>query len=147
MRRWSAILFFLVTVGSANAGTAYDQCFDAAAKKYSVDVLLLKAIAKTESGFNPYVISDYNSNGSYDIGMMQINSSWLPKLSRYGITQSHLLSACTNIHVGAWILASNIHQVGRNWRAVGAYNSPTEKNQQRYAHLVWNNYLKLSSGR
>ncbi len=36
---------------------------------------LLRSIAEAESGLNPAAINR-NSNGTYDFGVMQINSSW-----------------------------------------------------------------------
>ncbi|MFP3468179.1 lytic transglycosylase domain-containing protein, partial [Leifsonia sp. SIMBA_070] len=80
--------------------------------RFSVDWRLLHAIAEVESGLNPGAIG-YNKKGgrilSEDLGMMQINTSWLPVLRPMGITRDVLLSnACQNIHVGAWILAKNI---------------------------------------
>ena len=67
---------------------------------------------------------------------MQINSTWLKKLNRVGITQADLLDGCKNIQIGAWILASNIKQYGFNNKAIGAYNSPTAANQECYARRV-----------
>lgn len=147
MRKFTIVLSLamaIFTAGAAQAANQYDQCFTEAAQKYSLDPVLLKAIAKTESGFNPRAISQPNNNGSVDIGMMQINSSWLPKLSRFGISEAHLLQPCTNIHVGAWVLANNIKQMGPTWKAVGAYNSPTRVHQERYAQKVWSNYNVLA---
>ena len=61
--------------------------------------------------------------GTVDIGLMQINSSHLPWLSKYGIAREHLLDACTNVHVGAYLLAENMQRYGDTWEAVGAYNA------------------------
>ena len=44
-----------------------------------------------------------NRDGSRDIGLMQINSSWLPTLVGHGINDHHLFDACTSIHVGACV--------------------------------------------
>ena len=81
-------------------------CWDDAAARYQVNPTLLHAIARTESGVNPRAIGR-NRNGSRDIGLMQINSGWLPTLARHGITEQDLFDPCTNLHVGAWILAHN----------------------------------------
>ena len=78
-----------------------------------------------------------NRNGTEDLGLMQINSSWLPKLARFGIRREHLFNACVNAYVGTWILASNIRQFGPTWKAVGAYNSPTPVHQLVYANSIY----------
>lgn len=132
-------------MANASAGTRYEACFDTAAQKFGLDKTLLKAIAHTESRFNEYAISPPNANGTYDIGIMQINSSWLPTLSKYGISREKLQSPCANIHVGAWVLANNISTFGKTWRAVGAYNSPTGYYQVRYVKKVQQSYAMLSN--
>ena len=118
----------------------YEACFDRAAERYSVEKRLLKAIAKTESNFNPKAINQ-NSNQSTDIGILQINSFWLPTLAKFNIHSENLLNACVNIHIGAWILSQNIvSSQGNIWRAVGAYNAKSPDLQVIYANKVWQNY-------
>ena len=56
-------------------------CFEEAGKKYGISPQLLWAIAKTESNFNPTAVN-YNKNGSFDYGLMQINSAWYKGLGR-----------------------------------------------------------------
>lgn len=127
------ILVFIALI-SSNAFA----CWEDAAARYGVNVQLLYAIAKTESSLNPSAINR-NKNGSYDIGLMQINSSWFPTLHKYGISETQLWNPCTNIHVGAWILAQNMHRLGNSWEAVGAYNSSKAAYRLRYAQKVFNN--------
>ncbi len=112
-----------------------DACMAKAASLHRVDLSLLRAIAQVESGMNPKAVGK-NSNGTSDTGLMQINDWWLPTLAKHGIKKSDLLDTCTSAYVGAWILAHSIKQHGLTWRAVGAYNSPTPKNQQIYADKV-----------
>jgi len=110
-------------------------CWDDAAQRYQVSSALLYAIARTESGLNPHAIGR-NRNGSRDIGLMQINSTWLPKLATHGIHERDLFEPCTNIHVGAWILADNVSRLGYTWEAVGAYNATTPALRRAYIDKV-----------
>ena len=110
-------------------------CFDAAAAQYQVPSVLLKAISRVESAGNPNALNR-NKDGSFDIGHMQINSRWLPKLSHFGISPEQLWDPCTNTLVGAWILAQNVHRIGYSWNAVGAYNAASSVKRDRYARKV-----------
>lgn len=119
----------------ANPVRAADLCFEQAGTRYGVSPLILQAIAQQESGMNPRALHR-NSNGTRDIGIMQINSSWLGFLARHHISETDLLDACTNIHVGAWILGSNFQRMGVSWEAIGAYNAVSPDKRARYATQV-----------
>lgn len=108
--------------------------------RYDVDERLLRAIQFTENEPGNATDISYNKDGSWDIGLMKINSSWLPKLQKMHITEKDLLDPCISVNVGAWILAENIVSYGRTWKAVGVYNSPTLANQQKYIKKVLRNY-------
>ena len=127
--RWT-IAISLIAASPAHA------CWEQAAERYGVSAELLYAIARTESGLNPRAVS-HNRNGSRDIGLMQINSAWLPRLSALGITERDLLNPCTSIHVGAWILAGNVRRLGYTWEAVGAYNTTHPALRRAYAEQVY----------
>lgn len=137
----------IITLGIAIHHTSYAHCFSEAGRKYGIDGLLLKAIAVTESSLRHDIESPTN-----DIGLMGINRSWLPILNRrFGITEKQVWQPCTNVHIGAWILAGNYRQFGKNWNAVGAYAASCRKlkgkhcHQARmaYANRVYRNWLKL----
>ncbi|PKC36293.1 conjugal transfer protein [Pantoea ananatis 15320] len=127
-------------------------CFKVAGLKFGVDWRLLQAIAEVESGLRADIVGLNVRHGkvlSEDLGMMQINSSWLTVLGKMGITRTVLLSnPCQNIHVGAWILAKNISQNGVNWTSVGAYNAGFKDANApfrlKYAHKVYARYLELT---
>jgi soluble lytic murein transglycosylase-like protein len=110
-------------------------CFEEAASRYQVPSVLLKAISRVESAGNPHALNR-NKDGSFDIGHMQINSRWLPKLSHFGISPDQLWDPCTNTHVGAWILAQAVRRIGYSWTAVGAYNAGSPEKRDRYARKV-----------
>ena len=124
-----------LAAGALLASPGAQACWEAAANRYGISSALLYAIAQTESSLNPRAIG-HNRNGSRDIGLMQINSWWLPRLAAYGITEAHLFDPCTNLHVGAWILAGNVQRLGYRWEAVGAYHARNPALRMRYAHSV-----------
>lgn len=133
LKQWAAAALTLVAASCAHG------CWEDAALKYGVSPHLLHAIAKTESGLNAKAINRANANGSYDVGLMQINSSWLPMLKRFGISEKDLYEPCISIEVGAWILAHNIRSHGYTWAAVGAYNTPNPQRGLLYAQRVYGN--------
>jgi soluble lytic murein transglycosylase-like protein len=112
----------VVLLGILHAGLVSADCFETAAERHRVSADLLRAIACVESNFNPHAMNR-NRNGSVDYGVMQINSVWLKELGEFGIERDHLWDWCTNIHVGAWVLAQKIQRLGYTWRAIGAYNA------------------------
>nr|WP_258167948.1 transglycosylase SLT domain-containing protein [Paraburkholderia sp. BL21I4N1] len=125
-------------------GTALADCIDDAAAFQHVNVSLMRGIAQVESGMQPNRINT-NSNGTTDIGLMQINSSWLPVLAREGISEQSLFDPCTNAYVGAWILSENIRQFGPNWNAVGAYNAASPDKRLSYARKVYDAVQSISA--
>jgi soluble lytic murein transglycosylase-like protein len=117
-------------------GKNTDNCWISVSEKYNIPVYLLMSIAMVESNMNAGAINK-NKNGSVDIGFMQINNTWLPRLRTFGIQEQHLKNPCVSIHVGAWVLASNFHQMGFNWKAIGAYNARNEHKRWIYAQKVY----------
>ncbi len=122
---------------------AYGPCLIDTANRYRVSPLLLDAIIKTESDHNPLAIN-VNTNGSEDIGLMQINLDiWLPTISKHGYDRRSLFDPCTNIAVGGWVLAQEVQRFGYTWEAVGAYNAgPSPERELRrsgYARRVFDN--------
>lgn len=117
----------------------YDECFDDASLKYNIPSNLLRSIARVESKMKPDAIN-FNKNGSFDVGIMQINSTWFPRLARVGIQRGELLDGCKNIQVGAWILSQNVKRYGLTAEAIGRYNSPNPYYKARYVRLVLAEY-------
>lgn len=120
------------------------RCWSDAAVRYNVPADLLYAIAMVETGNRSGIRGPRNKNGTYDIGLMQINSSHLPRLAKLGITERDLLkNPCLNLHVGASILADAIDRYGYTWVAIGAYNAGSHAKRKAYARKVYAMYDKI----
>lgn len=130
MKKTLCVLSLVVTL-SVHAGA----CFEQAAERYQVPTVLLKAIALQESGGRARALNR-NPNGSHDIGLMQINSAWLPTLARHGIAPQQLWDPCVNTMVGAWILAQNFSRLGYTTQGLGAYNAVSPHKREHYARQV-----------
>lgn len=142
-----SIIYSLMLAILCTQRVAQAECWLTAGRTYNIDPYLLYAIAQQESGLNPYAIG-HNAQGSYDIGLMQINSRHLPRLRQLGIDEQQLLNdSCLSIMVGASILADFMQRYGYSWKAVGAYNAGgaagAEKQRVCYARQVWQRYQKL----
>ncbi len=100
-------------------------CWDEVARTHGVDPWLLYGIAIVESGLDPAALNlgHLGRTGSYDIGLMQINSRNLPALTKLGVAPEQLWDPCTSIQVGARILREKFDRQGQGWEAVGAYNA------------------------
>lgn len=115
----------MLTILTFSAQAEQVNCWQTAGQKHGIDPWLLYGIAKVESGLNANAMNmtHVSKTRSHDIGLMQINSRNLKTLSTYGIDESSLKDPCTNIDVGAFILAEKIRLHGNTWDAVGAYNA------------------------
>lgn len=146
--KWAATFILLAASQGIHAQGGGWSCWADASNRYNVPVDLLYAVARVETGNKSGVVGRKNSNGSYDIGLMQINSAHLPMLKQYGITKEVLLSQpCINLHVGAWIMSNSIARHGYNWRGVGAYNAGSDSKRIVYANKVIRMYQRILAER
>ncbi|WP_429884663.1 lytic transglycosylase domain-containing protein [Geoalkalibacter halelectricus] len=112
---------------------AHAFCFEEAAEEYGVPAGLLWAIAKVESNFDPLAVQ-VNRNGSTDHGVMQINSTWIghwPDVSREALDDP-----CTNVRIGARVLADCLGRLGYTWEGIGCYNALSLDKRAVYARRV-----------
>lgn len=136
-RGLAALVVAVVTVGSAPATAAGgpEDCWTQAARRHGVNPHLLVAIAEVESGLRADAVGR-NRDGSVDLGLMQINSRWLPELRRHGLSAADLMHPCVSVHVGAWVLAQAMRRHGNTWTAVGAYHAGPGPHRDRYVRRV-----------
>lgn len=119
-----------------------NACADHAAIFHRVHPDILKAILVVESGGKPLTVNR-NSNGTFDIGIAQINSIHLRDLARFGIRAEHLFDECISAFVAAWHYARQIKIFGNTWKAVGAYHSRTPSHNTRYQRKVYQTLLTM----
>lgn len=146
--RLSIAAALLAWGGTTLAGEGGWQCWADAAERYNVPIDLLYSIARVETGNKGNLVSPKNKNGTYDIGLMQINSMHLPRLQKHGITEDKLLAdPCLNLHVGASILSDAISRLGYTWMAIGAYNAGSPDKRKAYALKVYAMYDRITKER
>lgn len=119
----------------ATADRDVSRCIRSAADGFGIDPLPLEILREVEGG-RPGLESR-NTNGTRDLGVMQINSSWLRTLSSFGIGESDVRdSVCINVYVAAWIFVQELNRSGDVVLAMARYHSPTPRHQARYLGLV-----------
>ncbi len=125
----------------AGVQTVALACFLQAASLQSVPPTLLVAIWRVEQGL-PGTVS-HNGNGTWDLGVMQVNSVHLPRLAAlYGRPQSEVErrlrdDGCFNVHIAAFELARRIEARGGDlWAGVGDYHSSTPDYHWSYRRRV-----------
>ena len=116
-------------------------CMALVAQIYSLPPRVLPSIQRVEGGASG--LASRNANGSEDLGVMQINTLWLPYLSRYtrlepAEVRSRLLQRpCFNIAAAGLIMRIYLDETGGDlMRAVGNYHSHTQALNQSYQAKV-----------
>lgn len=111
-----------------------------ASQNYDVPPALLAGIYKAEGGKVGQQVE--NSNGSFDLGPMQINTIWLAELAKeWGVSTdtAHIWvrdDACTNVGVAAWILRGHLNETKSLSQALKHYHSRTPKYGIKYKKNV-----------
>lgn len=115
-------------------------CLMLASQTYDVPPALLVGIYKAEGGQVGQEV--YNTNGSYDLGPMQINTIWMPELAeKWGVSEAKARELvrddpCTNVGVAAWILRSHINETQDLAQALQHYHSKTPRYGTKYKARV-----------
>lgn len=115
-------------------------CIFAASQTYVVPPSVVLGILNVEGGRIGMAMK--NTNGTYDLGPMQINTIWIPQLAKYwGVSHSTATQlvrddACINIGVGAWILRTKMNKTGSLTQGIAHYHSATPSLGGRYQKKV-----------
>jgi soluble lytic murein transglycosylase-like protein len=118
----------------------FATCLMLAAQTYSVPPQVLVGILHVEGGRIGQQVR--NTNGSYDLGPMQINTLWLPELARnWKVSERTAMKwvrddGCTNINVAAWILGQHLTETKSLAKAVAQYHSRTPRLGAKYKAKV-----------
>ncbi len=115
-------------------------CLMLAAQTYSVPPAVMLGILQVEGGNIGQQVR--NTNGTYDLGPMQINTIWIPQLAEYwGVDNGTAArwvrdDACTNMGVAAWILRGHLDETGSLSTAIAHYHSKTPSKGYQYRAKV-----------
>ena len=108
----------------------YLACMALAASIYGLPTRVLPAIHGVEGGAPG--VTHLNTDGTLDLGIMQINERWIPALVRYtGVPAARVRirlmgSDCYNVVAAGWILRNYLDESGGNlMQAIGYYHSHT----------------------
>lgn len=118
----------------------FAACLMMAAQTYQVPPQVLVGILHVEGGKVGQQVR--NTNGTYDLGPMQINTLWTkPLAKKWGISRAaakRLIrdDACTNVNVAAWIFRKNLNETKSLSKAIAWYNSRTPHIGRRYRKKV-----------
>lgn len=118
------------------------MCSISAALKYEIPANIVLAVAEKEGG-RPGLWSE-NTNGTYDVGTMQFNTSYLQSLASYGITPADVAAVgCYPFDLAAWRLRGHIlHDAGDIWTRAANYHSRTP-----YYNAIYRADLKVKAGK
>lgn len=106
-------------------------CIYQAAKEYTLPVEIIVAVLVAEGGKVGAVSK--NTNGTYDIGPMQVNSIHTSSDPAGSLKKNALLyDGCYNVAYGAYRLRVEIDRVSDFWTGVGNYHSRTPRLRERY---------------
>ena len=108
----------------------YLACMALVAQIYALPPRVLPSIQAVEGG-GPGVVH-HNTDGTEDMGVMQINTLWLGTLARYSqlslaeVRARLLLRPCYNIAAAGLIMRTYLNETrGDLMRAIGDYHSHT----------------------
>jgi hypothetical protein len=118
------------------------------AQRYGVPPAVMLAVAQIEGGRPGLAVR--NTNGTYDLGPMQLNTAWLATLRPYGVDPRWALaSGCYPYQLAAWRIRGHLlGDRGDYWTRVANYHSRTPSQNRPYRVQVitiamrWDSWLQ-----
>lgn len=116
-------------------------CIALAAQSFDVPPAALLAIHQVEGGTQGQAVE--NSNGTQDLGPMQINTIWVPALAKnWGVsedTATRLVrdDVCVNARVAAMILREHWDETKDLDEALAQYHSRTDRLGDAYYEKIF----------
>lgn len=126
----------LLIAAPAQANGERLACSLQAARLYGLPPAVLLAVAEQEAG-RPGLASR-NSNGTYDLGSLQFNTSYIRTLGGYGIRAEHVSApGCYPYLLAAWRIRRHVtYDQGDFWTRVANYHSRTPYYNSRYRAAI-----------
>jgi hypothetical protein len=148
----TALLAILMTISVSCSATAdeatIEGCLKAAGELHQVPAGVLALVINVEAGRLGEVSP--NANGTVDIGPMQVNDAWVPKIAaHWSATPDAAYRAlrdnfCANVEAGAWILRQALDEAhGELWEGVALYHSHAPVHKLEYMRLVYDQAMRL----
>jgi len=157
MRRLLLVASAIVATFAARPTLAADDarnqatirsCILAAADAYREPPTVLVVLLDVEGGLLGAV--SRNTNGTVDIGPMQVNQIWLPDVAAHWHTTENAAflalrdNFCANVEAGAWILRQGLDEAnGDFWEGVGTYHSHDPGYKRAYLRAVLAQVMRL----
>ena len=145
------ILTTLLLGGRALAATPPDQvvrCIEASASVHKIPPAVIVILLNVEGGSVGAVSP--NTNGTVDIGPMQVNTIWVPQVAEHwNATPDATYRAlrddfCANVEAGSWILRQALDEAhGDFWGGVGFYHSHDPSYRADYLRKVLRATLQM----
>jgi hypothetical protein len=118
------------------------------AQRYGLPPAVMLAVAQIEGGRPGLAVR--NTNGTFDLGPMQLNTAWLATLRPYGVDPRWAMArGCYPYQLAAWrIRAHVLGDKGDYWTRVANYHSRTPSQNRPYRAQVivsasrWNTWLQ-----
>lgn len=107
-------------------------CSVAAAIKFNIPANMLLAVAELENGRAGKM--SRNTNGTFDVGLMQFNTDYLATLEGFGVHMKDVAASnCYPFDLAAWRLAGHLaRDRGDLWTRAANYHSRTPSHNAIY---------------